>query len=295
VSQPFAQRPSQRIVIRASSLNGFADCARRWAANLLRVEIRRAGYVLRDDPRGIGAAVGSSIHESARVTLEEKAATGLLPPARVATDIAAETIKEQIRYGVIFDEKVTPNPDDALAQAVRMALSYHHAVAPQIEPIVVEQRLEAEIPWSENGLIVSGQPDTVAREPNTVVDLKGGARLGWHHPQIGSYGLLAITNKIADVERARIDWVPRTTMNKPQPPPVAHRVDIEQATRIATNVLKHADIAISTFRRGDEQRGLDPGDPAAFVSNPGSMLCNPKYCAAHSCGPNGWCQDYEVK
>lgn len=282
----------ERLVIRASSTSSYPDCPRRWASRTLRREIRAAGYTLRDEPRGIGMGVGISIHEAARLTLDEKARSGSLPPIAVATDIALDTLKEQIKLGVQYDQRITVNADDAHIQVARMARSYHAVVAPKIEPIIIEQRLEAEIPWSENNLIISGQPDVVAREPGTIVDLKSGSRLGYHLPQIGSYALLAQANAITDVEQGRIDWVPRVTVKKPQPDPMMQAINVAQAEQIATNTLKSIDMSITTWRQGDEQRGLKPGDPSAFLSNPASMLCGSKWCSAHSCGANGWCTDY---
>lgn len=282
------------LVIRASSLSQYADCPKRWAARNLWAEIKAAGYVLRDDSRGIGMAVGIGVHKSGQVDLEQKARTGELAPLSVIEDAGVETVREQIHLGVNFDQRVTPNANDAEQQVVRMARAYHHEVAPGIQPIIVEQRLEARVPWSTTNMVVTGQADVIAREPGAVDDLKTGARLGYHAPQIGSYALLGRTHETSDITEARITWIPRVTMKKPQPPAIVTPIDVARSETAATNVLRSIDTAINIWRNGDAERGLLPGDPAAFISNPSSMLCGPKYCRAHSCGVNGWCRDHDM-
>jgi hypothetical protein len=281
-----------QTVVRASSLSTFGDCARRWAANQLWGEITAAGYQLRDDVRSIALVIGTAVHNGAQISLEEKARSGALPAVGVTTDAARDSLVEGIKLGVDY-AKDAPNRDAAVFQAVRMAASYHRVIAPTIEPVIVEQRLEGMIPWTRNKITISGQADVVAREPGSVNDLKTGARAGYHAPQIGRYSILARTYNF-DITRARIDFVPRVGLTKEQPDPTAQRHSVAHVETIAINVLRHVDVSLSTWREGDPERGLSPGDPAAFMSNPRSQLCNPKYCRAHSCGPRGWCRDYDT-
>lgn len=275
-------------VIRVSSLPMYADCPRRAAARMFRKEIEAAGFALRDEMRGIGAAVGTAVHKAAAVTLDEKARSGSLPPVDVATDAAAETIREEIANGVQFDARVTQNPNDAQNQVVRMSRAYHYSVAPEIEPIMVEERLSAEI---SQGLVLSGQPDLIAREPNRIVDLKTGTQAGNFNAQLGGYSLIARSNQI-DIDEAAIDFVQRASMKKPQPEPVHRPAPIAIAEQTAANVVRHIAEDLRVFREGAPERRLLPGDPAAFLANPNSMLCGDKYCPAHSTGPNGWCREH---
>src|SRR5215472_11594192 len=94
-------------IIRSSSLSQFPDCPRRWAARTLKREITDAGYALREESRGIGAAIGTSVHKSASTVLEAKALDGRLPSATFATDVARETVREEIRQGVVYDQRFT--------------------------------------------------------------------------------------------------------------------------------------------------------------------------------------------
>lgn len=275
-------QPMEPTTIRASSLSQWPDCPRRSAARMFKAEIERAGFKLSETPRGVGLVVGISLHSSAELILGEKARSGALPPLSVAQDAAAETLKEETSKGVMYDKRATQNRADAESQVIRMARSYHADLAPKIFPIIVEERLEAQVsPY----IVLSGQPDSVAREPGTVVDLKSGTILGNHAPQLGAYSLLARTPTPGrpegiEITSARIDWVPRSSMKRPQPDPVSEVRDIGAAETAASRILQEIERSIRTFREGDEERRILPGDAWAFTANPSSKLCGPAYCPA---------------
>lgn len=282
--------------IRTSSLPGYPDCNRRGAARLFRKEIEAAGHKLRETPRGIGASIGTSVHKSASVILVEKARTGLLPPRSVAEDCAADELKEQIRDGVMYDgvRGPTNNRDDAIIQAVRMAVTYHNYVAPAVNPILIEERLEAEV---APGLILTGQPDLVAREPGQIRDLKTGGRLSNYAAQAGGYSLLARTPTKdrpdgLEIESASIDFIQRVRYDKAQPKPVVQPIPIGAAETAAINILRHIEQDILVFRNGDPERRVLPGDPWAFQSNPQSLLCDPRFCPAYG---TTFCHDWLPK
>jgi hypothetical protein len=270
---------TEPTIIRCSALSGYPDCPRRGAARLFWREITAAGYRLGRSVRGIGAAIGTSTHKSAATALEEKARSGKLPPLSVAQDAAVATLRDELAGEIRYDADRGPthNARQAEAQTLAMASAYHRIVAPTVEPITVETRLEAAI---APGLILSGQPDVVCREPAQVRDLKSGARRpGSNTPQLGGYSLLARSNGI-DIDSAAIDFVQRVAVNKPQPDPVTHPVAIAPAETAATNIIRHIADDLATFRNGDPQRRILPGDPWAFLANPNSILCSPRYCSA---------------
>jgi hypothetical protein len=262
-------------IIRASSLSGYPDCPRRSAARMFRAEIIAAGHDLRDSPRSIGAAVGTAVHKAASVMLIEKAKTGSLPPLSTCHDAAVETVKAEAADGMLYDRE-TPALNEAQTQVVRMATVYHHDVAPDIQPLIVEERMEADV---APGVVLSGQSDVIAREPGRVRDLKTGKMLGNHKPQLGAYSLLGRSNGI-DVTEAGIDFVQRVPLKKPQPGAVSQVHDVAAAETAATNIIRHIQDDLQTFRRGDPVRGVLPGDPWAFPANPSSMLCSAKWCTA---------------
>jgi PD-(D/E)XK nuclease superfamily len=271
---------TEPTIIRCSSLSGWPDCPRRGAARLFRREIEAAGFRLRHTLRGIGAAIGTAVHRSAEIVLREKAHSGSLPPLSVATDCAVDTLGEEIGRGEIGwdgSRGATHNVRDAERQVVSMSSAYHRVVAPAVHPIMAEERLEAEV---EPGLVLSGQPDLVAREPHAVRDLKTGVRApASFAPQLGGYSLLARSHKL-DIDTANIDFIARASANKPQPDPVTKEVMVAQAETAAVNILRHIAGDIATFRHGDTARRIRPGDPWAFQANPASVLCSPKWCPA---------------
>lgn len=274
---------TEEIIIRASSTSGWPDCNRRGAAGVFATIIRGMGYELRKRPAHIGALVGSGTHEGARVVLEEKAKSGSLPPLSVIGDAAVTTLRKRAEdEGMMLDDE-TPSLNHAERQVVRMSEAYMRHTAPSVNPVLVETRLEARIPFTRNPMVLSGQADAVAIEPNGPRDLKTGKRLGTHRPQIGSYGLLSRTHKvIADkvMDRAYVDFVPRVPLTKPQEMPRSFLYDLATCEQAAIGVIKHMDQCLTTFIEGDEERAILPGDPWAFTANPNSTLCSEKFCSA---------------
>jgi len=276
------------VVIRCSALTWWPDCPRRGAARLFWREIAAAGFKLRSTPRGVAAAIGTAVHKAAEVILREKAASGALPPSTVAADCAAETYDEQVRDGVLFDQ-TTANRTEGEVQAVGMIRAYHRVIAPQIEPLAVEARLEAEI---APDMVLSGRADVVAREPNRLRDLKTTTRPGGSHaPQLGGYSLLNRSHGL-DIEDAAIDSIHRVRVGRPQPEPVSRPVPVAAAETAASNIIRMIARDLDVFRHGDPERRIAPGDPWAFAANPNSMLCSEKYCAAFG---TEFCHEGKVK
>jgi hypothetical protein len=267
-------------VIRVSALAGYPDCPRRGAARLFWREITDAGFRLRYLPRGIGALIGTAVHRGVSVVLGTKASTGTLPLRTVAIENSREALRDGVDgVEVQYDgpNGATHNMRDAVDQVIRMTGVYHDNVAPTVNPIIVEERLEAEV---EQGLVLSGQPDLVCREPGAIRDLKTGARMpSSHAPQLGGYSLLARSHG-HKIERAAIDFVKRVNPDKPQPLPVTNEAVIARAETAASNILRQMALDLDTFRHGDAARRISPGDPWSFMANPDSMLCSPKYCRA---------------
>lgn len=267
-------------VIRCSSLSDYPDCNRRGAARLFRNIINAMGFRLRSLPRSSAAAIGTSVHRAVSVALDEKARTGALPPVSVPLDAGRDALHEQTtQYAMMFDGPHGPthNLGDAAKQVQSMVRVYHATVAPTVEPVIIEQRLEAEV---EPGLILSGQPDLVAREPKMVRDLKTGVRSPSNPaPQIGGYSLLSRTHG-HDIERAVIDFVRRVPVTKMQPDPLSVAHQIEHAETAAANIMRSIARDLHVFQHGDDARHIRPGDPWAFQANPSSVLCSAKWCPA---------------
>lgn len=274
-------------IIRASSLSAYADCPRRAATRLIPREIAAAGHTLRSLPASIGAAVGTAVHAGAAVTLKQKLCSGVVTKTDDAYDAARDSLKSAAESDVAFDRD-TPNMDAAQKQSFRMLDAWRDGVAPSVEPIAVEERLEAE---ALPGLVLSGQSDVIAREARRVRDLKTGARRGHHRPQLGAYSLLARTHGI-DVQEVAEDFVARVSLAKEQPPAETHLHNVTGAEVAAMAVLRRIDSDLRTFRFGDPERGVLPGDPWAFVANPMSKLCSSRWCPAWG---TSWCREHQEK
>lgn len=274
-------------LVRASSLPGYADCPRRAATRLFRRDILAAGYTLNETPRGIGATIGTSVHAAAALTLTDKARTGAPAALSAVTDCAVETYRETAREGVTFD-KETPASPEAERQVVAMATAYQRTLAIEIEPLAVEERLEAETPF---GIVLTGQSDVLAREPGRLRDLKTGKKRGSYKPQFGAYSLLSKAHGF-DVTGVSEDFLQRVSAKRPQPDPVSFDHDLAAAETAALSVLRHIAMDIRVFRDGEPERGVLPGDPWAFSANPSSILCSPKFCPAHG---TQWCREWMEK
>lgn len=269
---------SENIIrIRASSLGNYADCARRAAANMFRPIIEAAGYTLRTTVTGIGAPIGSGVHAGASTMLHQKRLTGAITSLRDADEKAVLELRDRCADGVMFDREAA-EMNAAEQQVLRMTRVYATQVAPKINPIIVEERLEAEI---SPGFVLSGQQDVLAREPGRVRDLKTGKKAAKHSAQLGSYSLLARSHALAEVQHLNIDFIQRASLKKPQPDALEIAVDVGHAETVAVNILRAIETDLRVFTQGNPKRGTVPGDAHAFMANPSSMLCGPKYCPAH--------------
>lgn len=273
------------LVIRASSVSTYPDCPRRWAARHLWREVIAAGYELQKLPNGIGAAVGTAVHAAGALILTEKASTGRLPPITVGTDCAVESIRAGIREGVMWDQ-TTENLNTAEQQVARMTRAYATGIAPKVNPVLIETRLEARI---SDELMISGQKDVLAREPKFLRDTKTGKR-GNHKPQLGTYSLLAKTHGF-EVEGIIEDFVERVPLSKPPPDPVSFVHDLVGAESAAWAVIRHIQADLKVWREGAPEMGMEPMDPWAFAANPNSRTCSAKYCPAHG---TAFCREHQT-
>lgn len=260
--------------VRASALSGYADCPRRAAAKLFKLEILAAGYDLRETARNIGASIGTAVHAGAALTLREKMA-GARAPLSAATDCAVDEYRAIAEEGMMFD-KESPTSNAAETQIVRMVDAFQREVAPSIDPVSVEEALEAETGF---GIVLTGQKDVLARDSNELIDLKTGKRQAMHAPQIGAYSLLSKSNGLS-VDKAAVKFIQRVAVGKPQPSTVTTPYNLAQAENAAVNVLRHIAGDLKVFREGNEALGIMAGDAWSFAANPSSMLCSEKWCGA---------------
>lgn len=278
---------TEEVIVRASSLSGYPDCPRRGAARMHRRLIEAMGFTLRDPARSIGASVGSAVHDAAATMLKHKAMHGELSPASTTDEQAIEVLRGSVTPGILFDRE-TPELNTAEQQVIRMARVYRVQVAPQINPMLVEERLEAEV---RPGLILSGMSDVTAREPGKLHDTKAGKRMGNHGPQVGGYGMLNRSHGY-NIVSACINFIQRVSMKKPQPDAVEVDIPLAHAETAATSIIHRIHRDRMTFENGDARLRILPGDPWAFMANPSSMLCSRKWCEAFG---TDFCREHAVE
>lgn len=263
-------------VIRPSSLTTAVDCSRRWAAHHLGDELAAAGYDLQPGRSiHIGAAVGSAVHAAAGYTMAEKRDHGALGAESEAIDRAEAEFDDRTQYGVTWDQATGDLPT-AKKQIARMTRVYRSSLAPELVPLLVEERLTADV---GDGWEVSGQLDTLTGDPDFEIDdLKTGAVRRANGVQYATYAMLfrAHGYKITGLNE---DFLRRVPIRNEQPPPLRVSIPLDAAIADAWE-------AIDTIKRETaefQKRAADPNGrppPAAFRANPASVLCGPKWCRA---------------
>jgi len=265
---------TKKLTVRASSLPSYADCSRRTAAKLLWEELAALGFIFRDTAQGIGAALGSSTHQAASYSLNSKISEGTLGNESHAMDLAFEVFHEiQKTEGIVYDG-TTPTYDRAELQLKTLVNCYRKQVAPGIEPVEVEVRLEADI---GGGFVLSGQFDV--REAVTLRDLKTGAASRANISQYGAYALLCIVHHRA-VEQIVEDYLPR----KKEPEPETYHYDVQAAMGATRAILKRMKDDVAMFR--------ESGEPTSFIANPQSMLCSDRFCPVWG---TAFCREHKNK
>lgn len=261
------------IVIRPSATTGWLDCSRRAATALFWRDIKAAGFTLRQLDRNVGAAVGTGVHKSAWFTLDAKLRTGEIGSDKDATEIGVETFRAEIADGVMWDD-VTGNIDTASKQIDRMARSYRYQIAPNVVPLSIEERLEAKF----GDVVISGQKDVLCREPADLRDTKTGKRKASHAAQLGCYSLIERSHGHT-VAGLKEDFIPRSSLKRPQPDPETLNYDPGTCEHLAMEVIEDIQAAVHEFRSRIEHANKPPEN--AFRPNPNSVFCSDKWCPAH--------------
>lgn len=261
-------------VIRASSLNAYADCPRRAAASILRAEIEDAGYRLTRSGRSVGALVGTATHAGAAAILTDMIA-GEPPRLNSAHEDAAmaawtEGLADDDE-GALHLDATTKTVREGEVQVRALVGRYAAEVAPAKEPVAVERRLEARL----GSLVLSGQADLIIANGGPD-DLKTGARYPNAMPQVGAYVLLARAHRLLG-KHAGLDWLPRPRGTAK--PYERIELDADHAADVAMAALARIEGDIGRFR--EAVAAGSPSPELTFPANPSSMLCGPKYCAAH--------------
>ena len=262
--------------IRPSSLTTAADCLRRFAAHQLTDRVAAAGYVINNPrPIHIGAAVGSSVHAAAAYTMLRKRSDGTLGSDAEAADAAQAEFDQRVEYGVSWDQ-VTDDLSTARKQIGRMTTAYRRNIAPRAAPVLVEDRLTADL---GDGWTMSGQVDQMTGDPDAVLqDLKTGTLQRSNAVQYVAYGWIVKAHGYA-LRGIEEQFLKRVSLKKEQPPPLAIPIDMASHEADTWELIREIKMAADEFdRRVANPNG--PPAPQAFRPNPASSLCSAKFCRA---------------
>ncbi|MBU8540223.1 PD-(D/E)XK nuclease family protein [Falsiroseomonas tokyonensis] len=267
------------IVVRPSSLTTFASCPRRWAARHMQDEVRAAGYTLAQGrATHVGAQIGTAVHAAASHTLAEKMRRGGdLGTDADAEEVGIEAFRERVAAEGCDWDTITGDPDTAQKQIRRMSRVWRRSEAAAGNPLMTEERLEAEV---RPGLIASGQMDAVMTgDPDASIrDTKTGVSRRANALQYGTYGMILRAHGHNPGEMIE-DYLPRVSIRKEQPPVEAHSVDIIAAQEEAWEAIEALAATVEEFRR----RCADPNSRPpnmAFRANPADSLCAARWCPA---------------
>lgn len=263
-------------VIRPSMLPSYQDCPRRAVAVAWPSMVRAAGFELRVLAKSVGAHVGSGVHAGAAYSLRAKLESGggnIGSEGDAVEHAVAEYRRRCEDDGVAFDE-VTTNTSVAEKQLQRMTRTYRRQLVPEIDPVAVEERLEAEI---GDGWAVSGQADNITREPDRLRDLKTGRVQRANGSQYGAYSLLERSHG-RPLAQACEDYLPRVPLSKDQPPATVTPIALDAAEHEARETIEALRRDVEEFERRLYGGGRPP--EMAFRSNPSSVLCSEKWCPA---------------
>lgn len=253
--------------LRPSSFTTYADCGRRWAAANLSAEVRDAGYQLRHLPANIGAITGTGTHAGSTWALSVKMETGELGSMAEAEDRSVASLKEGLEEGAAWDQ-VTPDLNAAQRQVARQTRSFLHHVGRHLDPLMVENRLEANRP---SGAVLSGQVDIVVDAQLRLNDIKTGKQTRNNAVQYGSYSRLLRAHDWP-VLGIQEHYVPRVKLVADQPPPVTITYDMKAAEAASEVVMVRLERDVDAWRRDQS--------PDAFLPNPASVLCTDRFCPA---------------
>ncbi len=272
------------ILVRASSLSEYLDCSRRAAARTFKADIEGMGYELKELSNNIAAAIGTATHTGATWTLEEKREHGELGNETEAQHRALQSLKDERELGVSYDQ-TSPDVNTAEKQVLRQLKSFRVFIAPTIEPVAVEQRLEGQ---AMEGIILTGQCDYTERAVASVLgegirDIKTGTKEKYHGAQLGAYSLLRRAHG-ANVVSMAVDYIERVPLRRDQPEPLKIVYDVAETEALTWATLRRIKRDYDDFQ--------ETQDPNTFLPNPASMLCSNKYCSAWG---TKWCVHHSKK
>lgn len=161
--------PERRRHVSASQLNMYARCPEQYRRRYVENEII---------PPGVAATKGKSVHVGAELNFRQKITTMQdLRPADIV-DASVTAFEESTQGGLTLNEEEQARGKSVVVgegkdSVVRLASLFAKEVAPEYQPLFVEEKHEIELPDSPRTLL--GILDLSAVQAD-IVDLKTGAR-----------------------------------------------------------------------------------------------------------------------
>lgn len=263
------------ISIRASMIPSFCDCPRRAACRQFGAEINEQGYnTCKRTLPPIGAPVGTAVHAAGKYFLEFERADGELPPVNVGLEHAVSVLELEAAEGVTFDA-TTPNLSDAKKQVETLSRVFYFDVASKMTFSGLETRRKGKV---SPEIEITGSSDY--ENTTEINDLKTGTTCGNCSGQLGAYSLLRQSSGMSKPKILNQFYLPRVSIKKPQPELRIIPYDVERSEKMAWFTIQHIAACMQKF--------LDVKEPWAFMVNPMSRMCSPKYCPAYD---TDWCRE----
>lgn len=215
-------------------------------------------------PPGVAACIGTGLHKAAETNNRQKISSGVDLPADDLKDAARDGYARALSNGVFLAEEEKPEASRVLGAgadtAVSLAGTYAEKVAPSIRPVMVEEKLEADVPgWDVPLLGILDVDDT----EGVTHDLKSAAKKwaagkaeGELQPTIYTY--LKRANGFRD---AGFQFDVLTHRGDYQPIGLCPRIEDMGPIVTRGNAL------LAAVQRGD-----------FLPAEPGHWLCSPRWC-----------------
>ena len=265
------------ITVRASLLNSYPTCPRRFLAILIQSgavpELRGEFPELRRLRQHVGAAVGTACHTGVTQLMQEVKRTGEKGGAATQKHIVTAAADHYIGLtrdeAAIMDGPSGParNNQDAIMSVHKIVGQYHEDFEVTSEPILIEKDLVVE----RGRLTITGRPDYYLAE-GKLVDFKSGRYRPSAYGQVGTYLYLLHYHRYL-VHKAELHYAQRLSPRRRQTPIKRIPLQTSEALGYAGAIMGNIDNDFYLFGKWK--------DPEQFTANPNHPLCNPKFCCAY--------------
>jgi len=253
---------SDKIVLRPSSLDEFAQCPQKWFRTFINGE---SSYV--NSRAAIGTAIHAGVENMWNDCIQVK--TKIVSKGSMA-DAAMEAWKEEEQKGMQYDSGETQG---TCAKEIITGMDvYVDDIVPWVDiPTAVETRFTVDI---DHKMVegISGLMDYVDENKGIISDVKTGKR---KHNVANSSTQQSIYKYLAEENGMKVNW--STIQNvvlkaKPEGHVMDCDINITKAKSLVNSLLDTLDVYLT-----------DKVDPQIlFRGNSKYWLCSPKYCAYYN-------------